>query len=287
MRGGRYKFTGDDLDMPLLFSGGFHNFNLSVRLEDHCHPQGPEITYVMKGTTSWLIPGQPSLRLSGGSLAIIQPDLIHRGEGHIISPCWLFWLVLDLRNSPEENRHNTPFDTEEIKYLQNTFREAGNRVCFAGKVLDSDFRELYKLLRKPDKSPLYKVKMRLVVCRIIAASGECLRESGSGSGISIAETAREFMRKNLRRNIGVSEIAEHCGLSQSQFSRRFKQETGVTPADCIQRFRVERGGQLLRTTSKSITAIAFELGFSSSQYFAAVFRKYTGITPKYYRKFRA
>jgi AraC-like DNA-binding protein len=104
------------------------------------------------------------------------------------------------------------------------------------------------------------------------------------AGSKVAGPASAFMAKNLGNNIGVGDVAAHLGLTPSGFSKSFKKETGLTPADCLRRLRCEQAGVLLGKTGKSITTIAFELGFSSSQYFASTFRKYTGMTPGQYRK---
>jgi len=54
----------------------------------------------------------------------------------------------------------------------------------------------------------------------------------------------------------------------------------------LNRFRVRKAQQFLNTDAKTITEIAFDLGFDSSQYFSKVFRRLTGITPSHYRQVR-
>ena len=74
-----------------------------------------------------------------------------------------------------------------------------------------------------------------------------------------------------------------AGLSLSRLKARFKKETGVSPANFIMLRRIEGAKELLDRTDKNITDVAFELGFSSSQYFATAFKRYTGMTPKEFR----
>jgi AraC-like DNA-binding protein len=78
----------------------------------------------------------------------------------------------------------------------------------------------------------------------------------------------------------VEGIAEAVGLSPSWFKARFRREVGMPPAEYFLRRKVERALQLLANPSLTITRIAHRLGFSSSQHFAAVIRRYTGKTPK-------
>jgi two-component system response regulator YesN len=99
----------------------------------------------------------------------------------------------------------------------------------------------------------------------------------------LANKAIDFMSKNIFRDISVPDIAESLVLNVARFSESFKNETGTSPALCLSRLRCERARELLENTSFTITKICFLLGFSSTQYFANVFKKHTGMTPKQYR----
>jgi len=79
-------------------------------------------------------------------------------------------------------------------------------------------------------------------------------------------------------------LAEAAGCSRSRLFQLFKQATGMTPNDYLQRLRVkEASAMLINQPGASITDVAFSNGFSSSQYFCNVFRKYTGTTPVAFR----
>ena len=58
----------------------------------------------------------------------------------------------------------------------------------------------------------------------------------------------------------------------------------MTPNDWLQRFRIKKACELLASTDRSITDIALSVGYSSSQYFNNVFRKYVGTTPGEHRE---
>jgi AraC-like DNA-binding protein len=73
-------------------------------------------------------------------------------------------------------------------------------------------------------------------------------------------------------------------LSTSRFFQEFKTATGMTPKDYLLRLRVEEAArQLRKAPTRPVTCIAHELGFSSSQYFATVFRRYLGVSPGEHR----
>ena len=66
-------------------------------------------------------------------------------------------------------------------------------------------------------------------------------------------------------------------------SEIFKQEMGLSPWDALNRFRILRACELLKTTSVSITEIAAQVGFEDSSYFGRVFQQHVGSSPKKYR----
>jgi AraC-like DNA-binding protein len=80
------------------------------------------------------------------------------------------------------------------------------------------------------------------------------------------------------------DLAARTRLPQARFFREFKALAGVTPKDFILRLKIEEAAKLLeQAPSRTVTEIAHELGFSSSQYFATVFRRYLRASPGEYR----
>ena len=79
-------------------------------------------------------------------------------------------------------------------------------------------------------------------------------------------------------------VAGLSGYSLSRFKTRFREETGQTPALYITALRVERAKLELERTDQSVTDIAFNLGWSSGNYFCTVFKKLTGVSPLTYRR---
>lgn len=94
----------------------------------------------------------------------------------------------------------------------------------------------------------------------------------------------EYIRSHIQDSLYLEDIANLAGFSLSHFKAKFHKEIGITPAEYILSQKMEAAKQELMTTSKSITDIAFSLGFSSSNYFSSVFRKYYETTPREYRK---
>ncbi len=94
---------------------------------------------------------------------------------------------------------------------------------------------------------------------------------------------REFVRENLSRDLGLTEIAEVADLSPFHFARAFKQTMGLTPHQYLTRQRIEQAKQLLATTSLPLVEISLAAGFKNQSHFTTIFRRLTSMTPGAYR----
>ena len=93
-----------------------------------------------------------------------------------------------------------------------------------------------------------------------------------------------WMERHQDSSASGSQLARLAGLSRSRFHLHFRRLTGSSPNDYWARLRVERAARrLLEAPTLTVTEIAQEFGFSSSQYFATVFRKYCGLSPAQHR----
>ncbi|SCP99647.1 AraC family transcriptional regulator [Anaerobium acetethylicum] len=100
----------------------------------------------------------------------------------------------------------------------------------------------------------------------------------------IVQKSIAYMAKHYSENITLEEIADTVHLNPSYFSTLFKNSTGTSFKEYLTGIRIEESKNLLENTNYSIIEIAIATGFANHSYFANVFRKYTGMTPKNYRK---
>lgn len=96
--------------------------------------------------------------------------------------------------------------------------------------------------------------------------------------------ARQYLEDHFRDRVMVGEVAKKTGLSQSHFATIFRQTTGQTLVEYLQRRRVEEAKALLINTRKIITEICFQCGFTNLTHFNRVFRHWTGSSPRQYRQ---
>ncbi|TAM78971.1 MAG: AraC family transcriptional regulator [Chloroflexota bacterium] len=95
--------------------------------------------------------------------------------------------------------------------------------------------------------------------------------------------ARDAMDRAYAEPLDIPAVAAVAHCSEGHFSRSFRACFGETPHRYLQRRRVERSMFLLRETDRSITAICFDVGFTSLGTFSRTFRAIVGETPSGYR----
>lgn len=103
------------------------------------------------------------------------------------------------------------------------------------------------------------------------------------SASPIAE-AQRYVLANLRQPLTVSELAGVAKMSVRSFARAFAREAGLTPADFVQRARVDAARALLEMAESPIKTIAYECGFGDASRMRNAFVRSVGVSPQHYRR---
>ena len=96
--------------------------------------------------------------------------------------------------------------------------------------------------------------------------------------------ALHYMEANIKRPLGIDEIAAESGLSAFHFQRLFAKAMGMPVARYVMVLRMEEAKMQLARSDHELIEIAEGLGFASQAHFGRVFKKFIGLTPSQYRK---
>ena len=115
-------------------------------------------------------------------------------------------------------------------------------------------------------------------------SGDKKEEAAEEKLGSRDQTFINRLRDSIRQNMGdsdftVERLGEELGLSRVQLYRKVKALTGQTPVDLLKKARLERARLLVEKTDKSISEIAYEVGFTAPSYFNKCFKDEFGVSP--------
>jgi len=96
--------------------------------------------------------------------------------------------------------------------------------------------------------------------------------------------AQLWMQNNLNKtNITIEQLSGLFGMSQRNFTRRFRTATNTTPLKYLQHQRLKEAKDLLQNSNLSISETAYRVGYIDVSHFTKLFKGFSGLTPKQYR----
>lgn len=96
--------------------------------------------------------------------------------------------------------------------------------------------------------------------------------------------ALDYIEKNFIEDISLKELSEIVNTPISTLLYSFKKLLNTTPINYLNTLRIKKASDLLLNSDMSITETAFASGFTDSNYFCRLFKKYFSITPSEFRK---
>jgi AraC-like DNA-binding protein len=245
----------------------------------HRHFGCIEIHYRDRGAQFFQQGGQMH-RLQGGELFVTPPDQPHSTGGHPMETGVMYWLILRL---PRTGRGLLGLGVQESAAILERLLTIPCPLLRATGRTKPLFVEMLRLHDRPDAF-LRTVRMRQTAVRLLLEVIEsAAQHAAPPTSARMNETLR-MIWNSPEQSHPLRELAKRTHLSVSQFKSRFKAETGISPWQYVLKARIEAAKERLTAGNEPITQIAMQLGFASSQYFATVFKRITGVTPRAYRQ---
>jgi transcriptional regulator GlxA family with amidase domain len=102
-------------------------------------------------------------------------------------------------------------------------------------------------------------------------------------GDDLVRKAQSEIKRNFKDGSTIEEIIVDVPSSRRNLVRRFKQATGITPIEYLQKTRIEAAKKMLEHTRQSILEVMLESGYNDLKSFRMIFKKNVGMTPTAYR----
>ena len=240
----------------------------------HNHGNMIEICLLGSGRQDYVVEGK-EYSMAGGDVLMVCPHEKHGSGQSPEDKGDLYWLLLHVPKPSQRFLSLSPAQSQSIasKLLQISPRH------FKGNAaLKKTLRRIFTVF-EDDHDPLHVVNLQNLLLRFLLDLLACQAQRKDLGPSPEIQQIQLFIDQQIYEQIQLSELAEKANLSLSRFKMRFKKEVGVPPAQYIARNKIEKSQQLLASGRYSVTDVAMKLGFSSSQYFATVFKRYAGHPP--------
>ena len=231
-----------------------------------------QLQYIVEGDGLFQSASQKATKVHSGDVF-----LLYTGEWHTYHPAkngWkCYWIGFKGRNIDDRVRAGFLSPKKAIYHIG----------------YDSEMIHLYcHALKISEREPVYfqQTLAGIVNCLIglmySLQRSEALKDCSADQ--DLVNRARELIRSNLESTLSIQEIAERLNISYSKFRRIFKDFTGFSPAYYQMDLKLQRARDLLSTTDLSIKDIAYQLDFTSPDYFSTKFKCKNGMKPSEFRK---
>lgn len=257
----------------------YHHKEVSPQYTTELHShQEHELYFLLGGQRRYFI-RHTIYDLSPGNLILIPKDALHKtvsnsnlGYDRFV----LFFSDEDLRPLSNALGPEAYEALLEIGCVQLP-PDAVQRITLQLKQMQQEFTAQPGLY-----SVFLEAQLHLILLTVLRC-GTPQPKCAENTAEKIQKVAR-YIGQNFHLPITLHDGAQMACLEDTYFSKQFKALTGFGFLDYLTQIRLQEAQRLLRTTSLSLGDISEMCGFSGSNYFGDVFRRYTGHSPSAYRK---
>ena len=250
-----------------------------------------ELAYVAEGEFTQIIMGK-ELTFSKGELILIDRNCVHQDKLRPADAKIVFLGISDDMFS-EICRENVT-TRKLITFLQEALvSRKDTRQYIHFKPLDPEDTALERMLdillrelANPDAGSGYIKKGVLIrIFRLLSTRYDfaLTRDQKKEMQTIIYGEIISYINRNCA-NVTIRDLTETFHFQEDYFNRLLKQRTGLTYSAYVQKVRIEKAASLLVTSSKTIDAIAAEVGYNNRGFFNKLFTARYGMTASQYRK---
>lgn len=254
--------------------------------------EGIELCLLETGNLSFLLNDQ-QFELEPNSLTITRPWILHKLGTPNIGFCKLHWFIVDLGARQPHQEWVWPdwviLSKDDLDELTRILRLNEQPVWRVNDEMKRCFAQIGRMAKYHEKEH-FDSRIKVYLNEVLILLLEMLKKDQPVLNDSLIESKRSvsIFLKSLEDDVAncwtVNNMAEHCGLGVTQFSKHCYQLTNCTPVNYLNKLRLLKARKLIGENSGStITSIAYECGFSSNQYFTKVFKAHFKETPQEFR----
>ena len=249
----------DALEGVKLMHGTFS----SQKFKPHFH-ECYTIIVVCKGIGDYLN-GNKDFMLSEGSILVLNPYDVHAGQAVNETP-WAFLTIY--------------IPVHIVQYIGLSFKK-GTFPIFDKKRID-DFQLFLKATKvfeglacKQNATSLLQEFLKEIVSRYATRLVAYPNKPNP-----VMQNIREYIHENYQTEIPITQLCRLAQVSDFKLIKQFRNTYHLPPHQYQVNLRIEKARELISTTNKSLTEIAFEVGFFDQSHFIRHFKKIVGVTPK-------
>ena len=276
--------------ITLLHEDEFSDRNIKIRdwsKDSHHHTHTFfELMYVTEGTITHSLNGAQSESIPKGSFIFI--DL---GNSHSFT-CNDATIVNISFSAKLIDKHMT--SCKDINQLMSSSKFSFNknmRISFpAGIVMNDETGDIIQLIIMMQKqitlnSELsYNIIRQHMIALLFLIIQPHYDNLSTKTSSPLSDKVLSLVQENYAKPDVLSIAAQKLNYSVATLSLQFHKDFGITFKEYLRRYRLDEAKHFLETTNMKISEISQAIGYSDSKFFTKIFKEYTGVTPREYRR---
>lgn len=273
----RYVYDYYHQQQFLFRIGHVHLLEADRPMELHDHGPMAEFVYLERGSQNYCISGK-DYTVNQGEVFFTRPNEPHNTGTSLTEVSSLYYFIIDLTCI---SRLNLFVSADEAMHIIDSLQHMEHRIFKASSNLPNALKQLLNCFAVQDL--YFHTQIRNFLSEVLIALAT--PDTAGNRSLSVGlKRSLAYIEKHLTEAISVTELPPLENMSLSSYHKKFVQLMGISPAEYILKRKIEKAKELLAFTDMSVTDIAYKYGFSSSQYFATVFKRFCYRTPTQYRK---
>lgn len=267
-------------DLP-VYARATHMHTYDYEAICHWHPD-IEFLHIYSGSMDYFVNGK-IVHINEGECIFVNSRRLHYGFSKEKINSYFFCAIVSPSVFPEHisvanSYMQFKFNSNAVDYLV-----LHPDVPAEHKAMQT-IETYYKEIQNETPNPLELLSLG---CKIYAEIGDLIPDVVEDKGAKHEQYAflnmTSYIHTHFAERISLDDIAAAGAMCRSKCCQMFQQQINQTPNNYLTQYRVAKSCEMLKKTTISINEISMQCGFQNPSYFANVFQKLTGQTPRKYR----
>ena len=247
----------------------------------HTH-ESMEVLCCLKGVIGYTFDRWPSVTMTAGCFLVVPENAGHRITSGLESPS--LRMSFFLRPTLAKDSRFNLFTAADFRELRANLLKKR----FTLQVIPNEVRgvlaRLADLLQTANLSSAEITEARVLSSFAFHALASGRRTPAPKTETRLMDEAVKWLEAHYAETVTLAQLVAYLGYSRSRFFNLFREHTGLSPLDWLNRHRIRMAQKLLATGDTTIAEAAHQVGFAELPFFFRLFRRHAGCSPAAYRR---